>query len=127
MSRYDYEMSKKIEAQDYPFEALVMAAARKADTHNMAALSKAFPETVAELRERFNAPGGLLTHERDPGGQVRHKTTITADKRTVRATCLCGWSPSPVPMNDESYRLLADSMRMHEQTAGGQGRPVRAR
>lgn len=61
MSHFDYEVSKQLAAADYPFYALIMAAMRKADSNNAALLSSAFPDTAAELRARYNAPGGLLS------------------------------------------------------------------
>ena len=63
MSLYDYHISREIAAQDYPFHALIMAAARKADTFNYEALKLAFPGTVTEVELRYNAPGGRLPHE----------------------------------------------------------------
>jgi len=62
MSRYDYEQSKQIAKDSPPFYAIIMAAAREADTFNLERLEAVFPETVAELRLRYNAPGGIL-HE----------------------------------------------------------------
>ncbi len=58
MSYFDYEMSKRIAAEDYPFYALIMAAMRQADTDNLAQLKQAFPEAYAELMYRYNSPGG---------------------------------------------------------------------
>ena len=63
MSLYEYEASKRISAIDYPFYALIMAAMRQADTRNVELLTRAFPDTYAELLERYNAPGGLLPGE----------------------------------------------------------------
>ena len=63
MSRYDYEVSKRIAMQDFPFYALIMAVMRQADSDNLAALQAAFPETFTELKARYNAPGGLLPGE----------------------------------------------------------------
>lgn len=63
MSQYDYEASRQIAAQDFPFYALIMAAMRKADTPNSRALRQAFPDTWAELDARYNAPGGKLPEE----------------------------------------------------------------
>lgn len=60
MSRYDYEASRQLAVNNVPFYALIMAAMRKADTYNLAALQRAFPATYAELKARFNAPGGIL-------------------------------------------------------------------
>ena len=52
-----------MELREVPFYALVMAAARRADTTNLAKLRRAWPEVVAELETRYNAPGGLLPGE----------------------------------------------------------------
>lgn len=60
VSLYDYQASKVISGQDHPFYALIMAAMRQADTFNLEALRREFPDTYAELRERYNAPGGVL-------------------------------------------------------------------
>lgn len=60
MSKFDYDISKRIDAEQYPFYALVMAAMRRADTPNMAKLEQAFPDVATELRARYNAPGGAL-------------------------------------------------------------------
>jgi hypothetical protein len=64
MSHLDYQASKKIAMQDYPFCALIMAAMRQAGGRNYAKLRLAYPEIEAELRARYNAPGGLLDNER---------------------------------------------------------------
>lgn len=66
MSRFDYEVSKKIAAEDYPFYSLIMAAMRQADTHNMRLLTAAFPAVAEELRERYNSPGGFLPGDNRP-------------------------------------------------------------
>lgn len=63
MSHFDYEASKHIAAEDYPFYALVMAAMRQADTDNAARLRGAFPLVWHELQQRYNAPGGYLSGE----------------------------------------------------------------
>ena len=63
MSLYDYEISREITAQDYPFYALIMAAMRQADSDNLTRLGEAFPAIHGELQERYNAPGGLLGEE----------------------------------------------------------------
>lgn len=64
MSHYDYEVSKHIAAQDYPFYALIMAAFRQADGGNLKELQMAFPVLYGELKARYNAPGGFLPGER---------------------------------------------------------------
>lgn len=66
MSHFDYEASKVIGRNDFPFYALVMAAMRQADTGNLALLERAFPFVAAELRARYNAPGGALPGEPVP-------------------------------------------------------------
>lgn len=63
MSRFDYEVSKHLAAEDHPFHALVMAAMRKADDENGDKLRAAFPLVWAELWARYHAPGGLLADE----------------------------------------------------------------
>ncbi len=63
MSLYDYEKSKEIAAQDYPFYALIMAAIRQADTDNALMLKMAFPVTFEEFAARYRSPGGLLEIE----------------------------------------------------------------
>ena len=60
MSLFDYEASQRLSAGDPPFAALIMAAYRKADTSNTALIERAWPGIAAELRARYNAPGGLL-------------------------------------------------------------------
>jgi len=60
MSLHEYEKSKEIAVQNYPFYAIIMAAMRQADSWNFEQLKAIFPETCAELQERYNAPGGIL-------------------------------------------------------------------
>lgn len=64
MSLYDYQRSQHIEAQGEPFYALIMAAMRQADSHNIEKLREAFPEVWEELYQRYHASGGLLPIER---------------------------------------------------------------
>lgn len=66
MSLYDYQQSLDIAKNDPPFYALIMAALRKADSDNLDKLASAFPETVTELRRRYNAPGGQLPEDDVP-------------------------------------------------------------
>lgn len=63
MSLYDYKESQIIEARNYPFYALIMAAIRQADDDNIEKLREAFPEVWDELKRRYNAPGGLIREE----------------------------------------------------------------
>lgn len=77
MSLYDYNVAKEIERSDPPFDALLMAAMRKASTMNGERLAFAFntngerlafafPAVWDELKARWSAPGGLLPD--DDGG-----------------------------------------------------------
>lgn len=61
MSLYAYKESQEIASRG--FDALIMAAMRKADTDNAGLLREAFPEIWKELLGRYNAPGGLLPGE----------------------------------------------------------------
>jgi hypothetical protein len=45
------------------FYSLLMATIREAGSEELERLESAFPDTVAELRKRYNAPGGALTPE----------------------------------------------------------------
>lgn len=60
MSYMDYKMSKAIVLQQYPFAAILMAAARVADTQSFDKLKQAFPEIITELQERYDSRGGVL-------------------------------------------------------------------
>lgn len=64
MSLHDYEVSKEIAAEDYPFYALVMAAIRQADTDNLVRLRTAFPNTYGEMMARYRAPGGIIPSDK---------------------------------------------------------------
>ena len=63
MSQYSFEISRRLLPEDAPFSALIMAAMRKADTHNAAALRFAFPDIAREFYERFWCGGGLTVDE----------------------------------------------------------------
>lgn len=56
-----------------PWHALLAALIRGADSDNFAALESVFPEDVAEMRLRYNAPGGLLEGESLPSGSTERK------------------------------------------------------
>lgn len=60
MTYYDYQKSKEITSNNYPFNALIMAAMRKADYTNLVELKRAFPETFNEFTKRYDAPGGII-------------------------------------------------------------------
>ena len=67
MSRFDYDVSREIAKNDYPFASLIMAAMSKADSTNIEKLAAVFPEIYNEVRARYNAPGGTLRSERSIG------------------------------------------------------------
>ena len=71
MSHYDYEKSREIALQDYPFYALIMAAMRQADTDNVQALQIAFPHVWKELQARHLAPGGYLHKGEMPDSLIK--------------------------------------------------------
>ena len=65
MSLYDYKIAQRLDLEDLPFYALIMAAMRRADPENLARLRRAFQAVYQERFNRFNAPGGVLPGERD--------------------------------------------------------------
>lgn len=65
MSFFDYQASRQLAAMDAPFDALIMAAMRRADSINAAKLRGMWPDVWLELQARYDAPGGLLTNERE--------------------------------------------------------------
>lgn len=79
MSRHDYEMSKRIDALDFPFYALVMAAMRRADTANTEALKRAFPDVWDELQARYWAPGGFLPHELESSESIAAAAGVSSE------------------------------------------------
>lgn len=75
MSYHEYTVSRKLVAQNPPFYALIMAAMRKADPANQAALILVFRDQWDELEARYRDPGGYLPGEAvpftDPGDILR--------------------------------------------------------
>lgn len=65
MTIYDYTRARELRGE--PFYALLMAAVAEADSFNYEKLRAVFPEIVAEVQERYEAPGGLLVGERSIG------------------------------------------------------------
>jgi hypothetical protein len=61
---YVHDPYARMEALKIPdkfkFESFIMAMARKADTINMHKLNTYFKPIVEEIKERYNAPGGIL-------------------------------------------------------------------
>lgn len=65
MSLYDYREGGLCSLRGYSFYALIQAAMRQADTHNLEILKKGFPLVWKELQARYNAIGGLLPGEKE--------------------------------------------------------------
>lgn len=63
VSLWDYRASNVIAAEGWSFDAVIMAAYRRADSNNAVLLRTAWPHLCAELDARYNAPGGLLEGE----------------------------------------------------------------
>lgn len=72
MSLHGYHYSLKLAEKDPPFEALIMAAMRKADSDNILRLRAAFPRIWREIQERYNAPGGIIESD----GIADHETAL---------------------------------------------------
>jgi hypothetical protein len=64
MSLYSYLESKGISEQGHDFDALIMAAMRKADDVNVELLKAAYPEIWEELFARYYADGGILSGDK---------------------------------------------------------------
>ena len=64
MSQHEYEESRKIDRAGFSFYSLIMAAMRQADSENLEKLRESFPDVWAELRARYDAPGGALAGDR---------------------------------------------------------------
>lgn len=68
MSHYDYLLSKALaDNEATSFYALIMAAMRRADSDNQITLAFGFPAVWKELQDRYNAPGGALDSDDQPG------------------------------------------------------------
>ena len=66
LTQDEYRQSLKLAAQRYSFYALLAAAVRKADTDNLALLSRAFPGVVRSLTVWMNTGGAWADHGPDP-------------------------------------------------------------
>jgi hypothetical protein len=64
MSKFDYDTAHDIAEKDPSFNALIMAAMRKADSDNLSYLMHDWPGVWQELQVRYNAPGGVLDTDR---------------------------------------------------------------
>lgn len=64
MSLYSYQCAQELGVGD--FYALIMAAMLRADDTNLAKLRREWPTVHVELKQRYNAPQGLLPGECNP-------------------------------------------------------------
>ena len=60
---FDYQVAEKIAASGAPVDALIMAAALRADGNVLGRLRTGFPDLIDEAHARYNAPGGRLENE----------------------------------------------------------------
>lgn len=71
MSFYEYNMGLRLDLLinngRVPFNSIIQAAMRNADSDNLERLKQGFPEQWADLQARYNAPGGVL-----PGDGGKH-------------------------------------------------------
>lgn len=65
MSHHAYRVSAKLAQMDPPFEALIMAALRRADSGNAERIRAAWPEIADEAQARYDAPAGVLATDPD--------------------------------------------------------------
>lgn len=63
MSLHGYHYSVKLANLDAPFESLIMAAMRKADSDNIVRLRASFLEIWTELRARYDAAFGVIPED----------------------------------------------------------------
>lgn len=91
MSLYDYEIGRALATLDHPFNALIFAAIRQADTANMAKIAMAWPEIAAEAQARYDAPGALL-----PGDTAR-EALAGEDFRAVPGADAAAWAALITP------------------------------
>lgn len=62
---FAYRQSLRLGVAVPSFYGLIMAAYRLADTTNAAKLRAAFPDVIADLQARYDAPGGVLVSDPD--------------------------------------------------------------
>lgn len=60
LSLHEYEQSKHIQAQNYPFYALMATLMRQADTRNTDLLRENWPDIWESLLRRYEAPLGVI-------------------------------------------------------------------
>lgn len=60
MPRQYTRSNAPVPADKQQIYAIIMAAIRRADSTNLARLRAMFPEVVAEVEARYNAPGAIL-------------------------------------------------------------------
>ena len=65
MSYHDYSVSLDIYIKGYPFDALIMAAMRQADSDNALRLKQSFWWIWDELKARYDSPEGRIEGDTD--------------------------------------------------------------
>ena len=121
MSLHEYLDSKRIADLRPPaaFYALIMAAIRDADSENEMKLRTMWPEVWAEMRARYNAPGGRLPD--DP--TCTSPDDLTVDDLTVGellAECEA-WEAKAQRLGDELVKLkraAAERLAARRRDAG---------
>ena len=66
MSYYDYEMGKKVDMMQLPFNGIIQGAMRRAAAESdkdLEMLKECFPKVWDDLYKRYNAPGGKLEND----------------------------------------------------------------
>ena len=64
MSLIEFKASQIVEKYGFPFEALLMAAMRKAGVFDQMTLRKVYPELWEEMKERLASKDGTVEKER---------------------------------------------------------------
>lgn len=110
---YDASRDVYSYARQAGFYGMLMAALRGADSENYERIRAVFPDVVAELEARYNAPGGVLDAveetriERITRPPVDVITQPWLEERLAAAEDVCalyGWSPA---RNDDTDREKA--------------------
>jgi hypothetical protein len=107
------------------FYPLLMAALRAADSQNVDRIRAAFPDVVAELQARYNAPGGVLTPEQEARIEAMQRPPVHV---LLDAEAQLQWEDKRVPETFDNETGLGDVIeawldrvekRMREQDPAG--------
>jgi len=107
MSLHHFQVSQQIEAENYPFYALIMAAMRKADSTNAAKLKSAWPDISTELQYRYWSAGGLLPGEEGYTAVGDDNLPVSAWPVTDEVACICGPSMRSVQCAADTHSLVS--------------------